>query len=263
MAATMTCEICGGSGWRVVERDGMSAAARCTCQQVVRAEAALSAAMIPPLYENASVDNFLLPANNPMAENSMGKVLLDVRAYIRNFPATDKPGLLFIGDPGVGKTHLAVAVLRALLQRGFDGLFFDYQNLLERIRSSYDPMAGSSDREAYRSVLDAEILLLDDLGAHRVSDWVEDTVTSIVTWRCNHRKPTLVTTNLADADAGSMVVQKSEAGRMEYRDTLGQRIGARARSRLFEMCKVMKMPQVDDYRIRGGRTAGSLFGKGA
>ena len=50
--------------------------------------------------------------------------------------------------------------------------------------------------------LDAEVLLLDDLGAHRVTEWVEDTVTSIITYRCNNRKPLIATTNLADPDAG-------------------------------------------------------------
>ena len=56
--------------------------------------------------------------------------------------------------------------------------------------------------------LDAEVLLLDDLGAHRVTDWVEDTVTSIITYRCNNRKPLIATTNLPDPDAGSNVIQQ-------------------------------------------------------
>ncbi len=109
---------------------------------------------------------------------------------------------MFLGAPGTGKTHLAVAALRGLIARGFEGIFYDFQSLLTRIHSGYDKASGSSDREAYQSALDAEILLLDDVGASRINDWVEDTVTSIVTHRCNSRKATIVTTNLRDPEAG-------------------------------------------------------------
>lgn len=249
--AEAVCEKCRGTGWVVHQKDGLSGVERCECRAISRIEGILASAQIPPLYEQASFENFLLPTGNPVAQTAMAKAMVDVKGYTREFPATKQPGLLFIGDPGVGKTHLAVAVLRLLITRGFEGIFFDYQNLLDRIRSSYNPTSGASDREAYRAVLDTEILLLDDLGAHRVTDWVEDTVTSIITWRCNHKKPTIVTTNLADADAGTTVVERGNAMQTpSTRITLGERIGMRARSRLFEMCRVIKMPQVEDYRIR-------------
>ena len=98
--------------------------------------------------------------------------------------------------------------------------------------------------------MEADILLLDDLGAHRVTDWVEDTVTSIITHRCNNRKPLIATTNLIDGDAGYSTHEKTGAGKIDYRTTLTERIGPRARSRLFEMCRVVKMPLVEDFRLR-------------
>jgi DNA replication protein DnaC len=83
---------------------------------------------------------------------------------------------------------------------------------------------------------------------------VEDTITAIITYRCNNKKALIATTNVPDADAGSTVVQKNVAlDKPEYRRTLGEQIGARARSRLFEMCTVIKMPLVEDYRVRKGR----------
>ena len=131
-------------------------------------------------------------------------------------------------------------------------MFFDYSNLLDRIRKSYDTASGITDREAYRTALESEVLLLDDLGSQRGTEWVQDTVTSLITYRCNHRKPLIATTNMPDPDAGFSVIERSEhmPGKVDYRTALADVIGMRARSRLFEMCKVIRMPQVEDYRIR-------------
>jgi DNA replication protein DnaC len=84
---------------------------------------------------------------------------------------------------------------------------------------------------------------------------VEDTITSIVTYRCNNRRALIATTNLPDGGAGSSLTDRSAAtGKPEYRITLAERIGSRARSRLFEMCTVIRMPLVEDYRLRKART---------
>ena len=184
-----------------------------------------------------------------MARTALATVALTVRGYVRDFPSVPTPGLMFIGAPGCGKTHLATAALHGLIERGFEGVFFDFQALLNRIRSGYDQASGTMDREAYKAALDTEILLLDDVGAHRVTDWVEDTVTSIVTHRCNSRKATIVTTNLRDPEAGD----KRGSGLQEdihSKFFLEERIGMRARSRLFEMCKLIPMPDVEDYRLK-------------
>jgi DNA replication protein DnaC len=252
MAATAVCPICGGTGWKIIERAGLSGAEPCRCAEEARAGALQDASGIPPNYVRATLDNFQIPQDNPIARTGLGTVLMQVRSFVREFPAPERPGLLLAGDTGTGKTHLAVAALKAIIDKGHAGVFFDFQNLLDRIRSSYDKTSGSSDKETYRSAMDAEVLLLDDLGSHRVTEWVEDTVTSIVTYRCNHKKPLIATTNLSPDETGP-TAYTTPGGTDVSRKTLSEAIGARARSRLFEMCRVVRMPAVEDYRVKRAR----------
>jgi DNA replication protein DnaC len=242
------CEKCGGSGFRIVEREGISGAEPCDCVSRGSEADLEAAARIPPHYASASFDNFRA------FNDAYQFVMVKLSAYVREFPAgSKKPGLLFIGQTGTGKTHLAVAVLRKLMAKGFQGLFFDYMNLLERIRAGWDDLANAADRDAYQSCLDADVLLLDDVGSHRVSEFVEDTITGIVTYRCNHNKPLIVTTNLPDPDADFNLFKRSASGESRYQTSLAERIGVRARSRLFEMCELVKMPDAGDYRLRRER----------
>jgi len=251
MATETVCAKCGGSGFIIVEGATVSSARRCDCALQGRAVRMEDRAQIPPLYRNASFDNFLLPEGNPVARSALSRVMIAVQAFVRDFPHETRPGLLLVGDSGTGKTHLAVAALRRIIEKGFECLFWDYQHLLDRIFAGYDANSNSSDKQAYQLALDTEVLLLDDLGSQRGSDWVEDTVTRIITWRCNNRKPVIATTNLPDVAAGSTMVQRNELlNKVEHRRTLAEQIGTRARSRLFEMCTVIQMPAIEDYRVQ-------------
>lgn len=247
--AASVCPHCSGTGWRIHEKGGLSGAERCDCFKVQRAERLVEASNIPANYAKASFENFLITRLDKQEEARLQDAYVAAHNFAERFPQrTDKPGLLFVGQTGTGKTHLAVAVMRRLMQKGFETVFFGYQELLEKLKSSYDPAYGAALRESYQRALECEILVLDDLGAYRATDWVLDTVTHLITVRCNERRPVITTTNLLEGRAE--LTRKGSSGETDTRYLLGERIGERARSRLMEMCTVIRMHGISDYRER-------------
>jgi DNA replication protein DnaC len=234
------CPLCSGTGWRPIEKDGLRTVAVCDCRKSQRDEEWwMDRARIPRRHRRCSFDNF------DALNDHLQMVKIKARGYAENYPSV-KEGLLFLGNPGVGKTHLAVAILKQLMfQKGVAGLFCAYQELLQRIRDSYNPVSLSTESEVLQPVLNTEVVVIDDLGANRITDWVEDTVTYILNYRYNEKKATILTSNLPDPPEGSR--DGSLGGKYRTADTLVDRIGVRVRSRLYEMCEVVNI-HADDFR---------------
>ena len=252
MPADPNCVRCQGTGWREVHKGELTAVERCDCSRSAPPAERLAASGIPDRFRDVTFDGFRckLPGD-PNDYNALSMASIGVRQYADQYPFSERRGVFLQGPPGVGKTHLAAAALKRLVERGFQGRFFDYQTLLQKIRDGYNAASGASDRDAYRAALDAEILVLDDLGAHRATDWVYDTVTAVITHRYNENLATIVTTNLAMPESGDSTRYKDPAtGQYRVKDTLAERIGERAVSRLFEMCAPIRI-QTQDYRRRG------------
>jgi DNA replication protein DnaC len=205
----------------------------------------LKAARIPERYQRCTLDTFD-PAFKG-ADSSLGKALLTARRFVDEYPIdTAGKGLMFVGSNGVGKTHLAVGVLRRLIrERGARGLFCDYRELLKSIQNSYNPEVRTTELELLKPVFAAEVLVLDDLGAQKPNEWVSDTVALILNTRYNDRQTTIITTNFPDQPAGAGELSKEE--RAARKQTLGDRIGDAMRSRLAEMCMRVEMVG-DDLR---------------
>ncbi len=156
------------------------------------------------------------------------------RRVADEFPNLDV-GLLFMGTCGIGKTHLSVAILRALLDKNIPCLFYDFRDLLKEIQESWNSQTQSSEMTVLAPVYQAEVLVLDELGATKPTEWVKDTMTHIINKRYNDRKVTIFTSNYLDSKA------------TQFDELLQDRVGTRLRSRLHEMCKVISISG-EDYR---------------
>ncbi len=238
------CSICEGSGLVVVERpDGSRAARECACRLERRAARVIARTKIPRRYEHCTLESY--ETAFPSATSSLKAAHRSARKFVESYPLeTGGTGLLLTGSIGVGKTHLAVGILQALVaERGASGLFCDYRDLLKQVQNSYNRQVQSTELEILEPVFNAEVLLLDELGAQKPTDWVWDTVAHILNTRYNNRLTTIITTNYANAGPlGSGLSVEHRAAREE---TLGDRIGERMRSRLQEMCVVVEMHGMD------------------
>jgi len=222
------CPICGGEGWIVVPNGAGGEAVRpCECAEAVHRRDVLGAAGIPERYEQRTLENF----SGSLTPSQM-RALKVSRQYAADFPEV-KGGIIFSGDVGVGKTHLAVGVLRAVAAKGHSVLFADSRELIGEIRAAYTDDQPIVARRLVERVLSVELLLLDDLGAYHLTSWVLDTFADILTRRFNTCLPVLITTNYPD---------KTSAKKAE---TLSERIGPRLRSRLYEMCRHLHLTGAD------------------
>jgi DNA replication protein DnaC len=250
------CVKCDGMGM-VVRRgaDGRSAAEPCDCRHEARVTALLERARIPKRYQHCLFESY---ETGSLFDPSLVAAKLMARRFVEDYQVrtpqreSEGPGLLLTGSIGVGKTHLAVGILHSLIvEKGLHGLFCDYRELLKEIQHSYNPQVATTELEILRPVFEAEVLVLDELGASKPTEWVWDTVAHILNTRYNDRRTTIITTNYADA-APLGAAATTAAQRAMRDETLGDRIGERMRSRLAEMCVTVRMNGAD-FRQNVGR----------
>jgi DNA replication protein DnaC len=239
------CPLCEGSGWKAVHEGADRRVTRCDCWLKARSEKLLASARIPKRYEHCELSNFEFDG----AHLSLAPARMAACRFVEDYPV-DKTGLLIVGKIGRGKTHLAVGIAKALIrEKGIPCLFYDYRELLKEIQNSYNATVQTTELEVLRPLFDIEVLILDELGAVKPTDWVWDTVSLLINSRYNDSRTTVMTTNFEDEPSVEAVSPSlSPAQRAGREQKLGDRITDRMRSRLHEMCRVIKVEGAADFR---------------
>ena len=230
----------------------------CICRKVDSRHRLLEAARIPPRYRHCTLASFNVPQGN----ESIAWAHEMAKAFVREYFAMTK-GLLLVGNAGVGKTHLAVGIIREFIEQYQEPcLFYECGALLKEIQNSYSDLVKTSELSLLAPVYEAKVLVLDELGTVVPTGWVFDTLYQIINNRYNQQKLTIFTTNYRDEPRIKIDEEQTFANRtfsskksvniIEQMTTLEERISARVRSRLHEMCTMVVM-EGEDYRTHMGK----------
>ena len=229
------CELCHDSGW--IKDPSRNAVVLCGCQRRKRLNQLLCSLGISRSHSHCTLEGYkpMHSSYIPFAKKSFESQLAAKNIsekYIQVFP--EIKGLLFMGPSGVGKTHLAVSILKAIVElKGVSGFFCHFPELLLKLKKSWND-SSVAEKSILDPVLNSEIVVIDEIDGVKISDWSLETTDYVINNRYNHDKPTIFTATYSDIP-------------VRGKSSLTDQIGYRSRSRLSDMC--LDVPMFgDDYR---------------
>jgi DNA replication protein DnaC len=194
-SATCPFGECDGSTWLLDEETNETRPCRCREQRVRRAVSGGIGTGIGRRFLEVSFDREPIVSLDPI-------VLRQVRAFVRAIDENLEMGrgLWFDGPVGTGKTSLAILLAKAAKDAGRSYAVYPVPRLLAEIKRTFDRDASDSYMGFFRRLCTVDVLVLDDLGAEKQTEWVLEQLYSIVNERWQDRRSIVVTTNIPDAD---------------------------------------------------------------
>lgn len=225
-AVKYDCQMCGDSGYVGIDM--------CVCMKTCISQMRLKDSELGRLCDTQSFETFDLSYYAPGEERAlMEKTLNAMKKFSEGFSSDTTDSLLFVGDTGLGKTHLSTAVGITVIGRGYD---VEYKTIQALIDDFEEVQFKGEKSDRIRNYYDCDLLIIDDLGCELSTQFTVSCIYNIINARMNKRKPTLISTNLT---------QK------ELRDRYGDRITSRLFGEYIPI--VFKGTDVRRQKLKGGR----------
>jgi len=242
----LECKKCSNLGYILSQDEkGRERAEPCDCREVDRKIALYNGAKMPAQFFDSHFGNY-----DTKAHKSLAEALRTAKFLYRNFEKGDWKGLLLMGGVGVGKTRLVCSLIQDFtLNHQVPCLFQEFTSLLSAIKSQYDQ--GLSESNLLSQISQIEVLVIDELGKGRGSDWELGILDNLISARYAQKKTTLFTTNYTEQKSTTYKEHKATGPGDPEPKTLAERVGPRIYSRLRGMCNFMMIDGPDRRLLEG------------
>jgi DNA replication protein DnaC len=240
-----TCEHCHGTAIAVRVIDGDRVAAPCRCSSLDRRIQLFNEAHLPAKFANCWIEDI---EETHRSQKELKYKLLKYRETYSRFDS----GFLLWGDPGVGKTHLLCGLVGYLtLERGIPCRFIEFMRLIMDLKHAYSE--GRWDSDVIAPLLAVDVLVIDELGKGRNSDYELAILDQLISSRYNSQRTIHCTSNYAPegvARRPEELAMGLSHGMLAGAEGLRERVGDRVFSRLHEMCRFVHVEGKDYRKIR-------------